>query len=147
MAKEQKREEAEEYLKSLGYTLNAIENPNDRNLPDGSMDLVELMVGFSKQSQSEEVADYRKCKEIIKASGTTEAYKLMADKIKLSTQIKVLLEELEIESKEVERLREENKDSFKKVATSFFYWWYNKGGTNTDEGFEEFWKQQALKQE
>lgn len=31
-------------------------------------------------------------------------------------------------------------DHDKKNATEFFYWWYNQGGTNTQQGFDEWYK-------
>jgi len=30
-------------------------------------------------------------------------------------------------------------DEAKKLATSFFYWWYNQTGSNTEDGFDDWW--------
>lgn len=32
------------------------------------------------------------------------------------------------------------KAEFKKVATEFFSWWWNVGGTNTQDGFDDWWE-------
>ena len=32
-----------------------------------------------------------------------------------------------------------NKNEIKQYCVSFFRWWWNKGGTNTEEGFDEWW--------
>ena len=37
--------------------------------------------------------------------------------------------------------RSMDKDTAKKMATDFFRWWYNQPGTNTDQGFDEWWEQ------
>ena len=31
----------------------------------------------------------------------------------------------------------------KKLATDFFFWWYNQSGANTYQGFDEWWKKHA----
>jgi hypothetical protein len=31
-------------------------------------------------------------------------------------------------------------EAIKKVATEFFYWWYNQKGSNTEQGFDEWAK-------
>jgi len=28
----------------------------------------------------------------------------------------------------------------KQIATEFYYWWHNQPGTNTEQGFDEWWK-------
>ena len=33
-----------------------------------------------------------------------------------------------------------DKKTAKKLCTSFFYYWWNEPGTNTEEGFETWWK-------
>ena len=45
------------------------------------------------------------------------------------------------------RLQEESRAAIKKVATDFFYWWYNKPGTNTQAGFDEWWENVHTKRE
>lgn len=32
-----------------------------------------------------------------------------------------------------------SKEIFKKVATEFFYYWWNAEGNNTEEGFDKWW--------
>jgi len=32
------------------------------------------------------------------------------------------------------------KEKLKEFATAFFYWWYNSGGTNTEQGFDTWWE-------
>lgn len=34
------------------------------------------------------------------------------------------------------------KSDIQAVSTTFFYWWYNMGGTNTEEGFNSWWSTQ-----
>jgi hypothetical protein len=29
----------------------------------------------------------------------------------------------------------------KEIATKFYYWWHNQPGTNTEDGFDKWWKQ------
>jgi len=33
----------------------------------------------------------------------------------------------------------------KRIATSFFYWWYNQPGQNTSEGFDDWWEKEGYK--
>lgn len=35
---------------------------------------------------------------------------------------------------------EEKKDTAKDIAVKFYYWWHNQPGTNTEQGFEAWWK-------
>jgi hypothetical protein len=40
------------------------------------------------------------------------------------------------------RVRElEGKKYAKKIATDFYRWWHNQSGTNTDQGFDTYWKE------
>lgn len=39
--------------------------------------------------------------------------------------------------------RSMDKDIAKAMATEFFRWWYNQPGSNTDQGFDEWWDQFA----
>ena len=34
-------------------------------------------------------------------------------------------------------------EQVKEISTEFFSWWWNQGGTNTPQGFDEFWKLQG----
>lgn len=34
-------------------------------------------------------------------------------------------------------------DAVKEIATEFFYWWYNQPGSNTKEGFDDWWEKQS----
>lgn len=34
-----------------------------------------------------------------------------------------------------------SREAAQKMATDFYYWWHNQPGTNTQQGFEEWWKQ------
>lgn len=45
------------------------------------------------------------------------------------------------------RLQNETKRAIKKIATDFFYWWYNQPGTNTQQGFDEWWERVHTKRE
>lgn len=40
------------------------------------------------------------------------------------------------------KLCRSDKEALKEVATRFCYWWYNQPGTNTEQGFEDWWKLQ-----
>lgn len=33
----------------------------------------------------------------------------------------------------------QHRDKIKKYCTKFFYYWYNTKGTNTEQGFDEWW--------
>ena len=37
-------------------------------------------------------------------------------------------------------LRTMNKEVAKKMATDFYYWWHNQEGTNTQQGFDDWWE-------
>ena len=39
---------------------------------------------------------------------------------------------------------EQLEKDLKKHCTEFFYWWYNQGGTNTEQGFDEWYKLKQL---
>ena len=39
-----------------------------------------------------------------------------------------------------------NREYAKRVATEFYYWWHNQPGTNTEQGFEEFWREFRMKE-
>ena len=34
-------------------------------------------------------------------------------------------------------------EHYKKLATDFFYWWHNQPGSNTQQGFDDWWKHHA----
>jgi len=38
-----------------------------------------------------------------------------------------------------------DKETVKKLCTTFYYWWHNQKGTNTEEGFETWWKDNGKK--
>ena len=37
-------------------------------------------------------------------------------------------------------LRTLDKKASKALATDFYYWWHNQEGTNTQQGFDEYWE-------
>lgn len=37
-----------------------------------------------------------------------------------------------------------NKDKAKIIALEFFYWWHNQPGTNTADGFDEWWNKKQV---
>jgi len=45
------------------------------------------------------------------------------------------------------RVRElEGKDHAKEIATGFYYWWHNQPGNNTQQGFDEYWRQSRMEE-
>lgn len=51
-------------------------------------------------------------------------------------------------SEPVPEPRKKKKEApIKRIATDFFRWWYNQPGTNTDDGFDDWWKQNREKYE
>ncbi len=66
---------------------------------------------------------------------------------KLTSGNSIPVERTTITAEEFDQLQAEwiqrcmDKDSAKKMATDFFYWWYNQPGTNTQDGFDTWWKQ------
>lgn len=33
----------------------------------------------------------------------------------------------------------------KRIACDFFYWWWNQPGNNTEQGFDDWWKENRTK--
>lgn len=44
-----------------------------------------------------------------------------------------------------EVLESVSKEDLKEICTSFFYWWYNQPGSNTEQGFDQ-WYEEKMKQ-
>ena len=40
-----------------------------------------------------------------------------------------------------------DKEAARKIATEFFYWWYNQLGANTQQGFDAWWEKVFNKQQ
>lgn len=38
------------------------------------------------------------------------------------------------------------KEAARKMATDFYYWWHNQPGTNTQQGFDEWWREHHKKE-
>ena len=61
---------------------------------------------FAKQSQSEEVEDYDRCRQLIIDGGKSDAYKEVVKGLPLSSWVRVQLDLSKNDREEVERLRE-----------------------------------------
>ena len=72
------------------------------------------------------VEDIRNCYEIMH-----QPTYVISEFLSASNRLKILLVQTPKQSLEAHD---------KKVATEFFYWWYNQGGTNTQDGFDTWYK-------
>jgi len=52
-----------------------------------------------------------------------------------------IIQRLEEENEELKAKLKENKERHKKIATDFFYHWYNSKGNNTEQGFNKWWSE------
>ncbi len=98
-----------------------------------------MFENYKAKEKAKESLLYKTMDEIVTRNGTWGMYQM--DERASSYNVRMEVLDLSLTHELVPKSDSNIEfDEAKKLATSFFYWWYNASGSNTEDGFDLWWE-------